>query len=151
MAPTNWAAALADVLGADSAAALTVARTVGTVLAAVLAAGVLAAQARGRTTATTALGLVLGAVVVLGPVLHPWYLLWALTPLACVQHRPRPRAVLTGVVAVSAVLVPPLAGDFSGRPGQLGAAYAGALLVVAVVVAVHVRTRARARGATGSC
>lgn len=151
MAPTNWAAAFADVLGADPAAALTVARTVGTVLAGVLAAGVLAAQARGRTTATTALGLVLGAVVVLGPVLHPWYLLWALTPLACVPHRPRPRAVLTGVVAVSAVLVPPLAGDFSGRPGQLVAAYAGALLVVAVVVAVLVRTRARARGATGSC
>ncbi|WP_308015377.1 polyprenol phosphomannose-dependent alpha 1,6 mannosyltransferase MptB [Pseudonocardia sp. ICBG1293] len=151
MAPSNWAAALAGLLGADPAAALGAALAAGTVLAAVLVAGVLVAQARGRTGATAALGLVLGAVVVLGPVLHPWYLLWALTPLACVPLPPRARTVLTGVVAVFAVLLPPLAGDFSGRPALLVAAYAGALLVVAVVVAVLARTRARAGAATGSC
>ncbi|WP_405420166.1 polyprenol phosphomannose-dependent alpha 1,6 mannosyltransferase MptB [Pseudonocardia alni] len=151
MAPTNWAAAVAGVLGADPVTALTATRTAGTLLAALLAAGVLVAQARGRTGATTALGLVLGAVVVLGPVLHPWYLLWALAPLACVPLPPRLRAALTGVVALFAVLVPPLAGDFSGRPMQLVAAYAGALLVVAVVGAVAAGTRARARAAAGSC
>jgi alpha-1,6-mannosyltransferase len=54
-------------------------------------------------------------------------------------------------VALFAVLVPPLAGDFSGRPVQLVAAYAGALLVVAVVGAGAAGTRARARAAAGSC
>ena len=37
---------------------------------------------RGRIDPVTGLGVGLGAVVLLGPVVHPWYLLWAAIPLA---------------------------------------------------------------------
>jgi hypothetical protein len=44
------------------------------------------------------LGLGLGAVLVLGPVVHPWYLLWAIVPLAAAARSPRIRR---GVVLIS--------------------------------------------------
>ncbi|MEJ8278968.1 polyprenol phosphomannose-dependent alpha 1,6 mannosyltransferase MptB [Pseudonocardia spirodelae] len=151
MAPTNWAGLAAAALGADPAAAPATARAAGTVLAVLLAAGVLVAQARGRVRPLAATGLVLGAVVVLGPVLHPWYLLWALTPVAAVPLVPRARTALTAVSAVFALLLPPMAGDFSGRGGALVLAYAAALLAVAAVAVAAVRTRAVPPGRRGSC
>ena len=39
-------------------------------------------ELRGRVDPMTGLGAGLGAVVLLGPVVHPWYLLWAAIPLA---------------------------------------------------------------------
>nr|WP_240940005.1 polyprenol phosphomannose-dependent alpha 1,6 mannosyltransferase MptB [Planosporangium flavigriseum] len=49
----------------------------------------------------TALGLSLGVLVVLGPVVHPWYLLWAIVPLAVAGSE----RIRRGVAVMSAVLV----------------------------------------------
>src|SRR5207248_7799645 len=53
---------------------------------------------RDRLGLPAAVGLALGAVVLLGPVVHPWYLLWAVVPLAAGTHLAR------GAVGLSAVL-----------------------------------------------
>jgi hypothetical protein len=55
----------------------------------------------GRVGAVAALGLCLTALVVLGPVVHPWYLLWGLVPLATAGSHTVRRAV----AMVSALLV----------------------------------------------
>jgi hypothetical protein len=53
-----------------------------------------------RTCAVRALGLSLLAHVVLGPVVQPWYLLWALVPLAAVAGE----RLAVGLAVSSAVL-----------------------------------------------
>jgi hypothetical protein len=55
-------------------------RTAGALLAAALCA--VAWLRRDRLGVGGAVGCALGAVVLLGPVVHPWYLLWSLVPLA---------------------------------------------------------------------
>ncbi|MFP5020912.1 polyprenol phosphomannose-dependent alpha 1,6 mannosyltransferase MptB [Pseudonocardia phyllosphaerae] len=138
MAPTNWpgfAAGLADPALVEPGIAL--GRTAGLAAAAVAVVVVLVGQWRGRWDAVTALGLVLGAVVVAGPVVQPWYLLWAATPLL-VAVPSRLRGALVGVVAVFAVLLPPLAGDLSGDvPGAITAYVVAAAAVLAVALLVR--------------
>ncbi|MFD9739382.1 polyprenol phosphomannose-dependent alpha 1,6 mannosyltransferase MptB [Umezawaea sp. NPDC059074] len=135
MAPTNWfgfaIGGIGSLFGADlTTTMIGVGKVVGYVLAAGVIAVVLHRQLRGRVDAVTALGLVLAAVVLLGPVVQPWYLLWAVVPLAVAPVTTLVRARLAAVVAVFAVLVPPLAGNFSGRVGQLVVGYAVGILVV---------------------
>jgi hypothetical protein len=71
---------LSEVLGFTPAVSpITVARGVG----ALIVLGIIAAllyKLRGRPVLGVGLGL--GAVVLLGPVVHPWYLLWAIVPIA---------------------------------------------------------------------
>ncbi|PRY44532.1 polyprenol phosphomannose-dependent alpha 1,6 mannosyltransferase MptB [Umezawaea tangerina] len=157
MAPTNWVGFLTGgagaLVGADIMQTMIgVGKVVGYALTVVGIALVLRAQLRGRIGEVTSLGVVLGLVVVFGPVVQPWYLLWAVVPLALCLPVGRAWTWLTGVVAVFAVLVPPLAGNFSGRVGHLVAGYAiGVLLVAAAFVVLRgagrtaVRERATAR------
>jgi hypothetical protein len=53
------------------------------------------------------LGLGLGAVLVLGPVVHPWYLLWAIVPLAASTRSVRIRRAVIGVSIAMVVMVLP--------------------------------------------
>ncbi|MCS7475315.1 polyprenol phosphomannose-dependent alpha 1,6 mannosyltransferase MptB [Umezawaea endophytica] len=138
MAPTNWFGFLTGGIGSLVGADIT--RTmigVGKVLGSALAVGgiavVLHRQWRGRFDAVTSLGMMTGVVVVLGPVVQPWYLLWALVPLAASGLPVRALSKLAGLVVVFAVLVPPLAGDFSGRVGQLVTGYAIGIALVGAV------------------
>ncbi|WP_199440915.1 polyprenol phosphomannose-dependent alpha 1,6 mannosyltransferase MptB [Umezawaea beigongshangensis] len=139
LAPTNWFGFLTGGVGAVFGAQITpvmigVGRTLGCVLAVGGIALVLRAQLRGRIGGVASLGAVLGLFVVLGPVVQPWYLLWAVVPLAACPLPGRARTGLAALVAVFALLVPPLAGDFSGRAGQLVTGYAiGALLAGAAL------------------
>ncbi|MGM1063320.1 polyprenol phosphomannose-dependent alpha 1,6 mannosyltransferase MptB [Saccharothrix sp. Mg75] len=135
LAPTNWFGFLTGGVGALVGAQVTqvmigVGRLVGGVLTVCGVAVVLGRQLRGRVGEVTSLGAVLGLVVVLGPVVQPWYLLWAVVPLAACRLPGRAAAGVTGLVAVVAVLVPPSAGNFTGRVGALVGGYAVAALVV---------------------
>ncbi|MER7005040.1 polyprenol phosphomannose-dependent alpha 1,6 mannosyltransferase MptB [Dactylosporangium sp. NPDC000555] len=56
------------------------------------------------------LGLALTSIIMLGPVMHPWYLLWAFVPLAA-GLRQVPRAAVWGSVGLSLFLLP------TGAPG----------------------------------
>ena len=106
---------------------------------AVLLSGYLLVRARDLGP-LLALGLALLAVVVLGPVVQPWYLLWAVVLLAAVV----PARAATGLAAASAVLC--LLVLPSGRHLIRPPLYGVPLVVVAVVGACVWRTPGRPRG-----
>jgi alpha-1,6-mannosyltransferase len=78
-----------------------------------------------------ALGLSLGALVLLGPVVHPWYLLWAIVPLAVSGSMAIRRAV--AVLSVALVLFVLPGGVQPGIPALVGATV-GAAGVLSVLV-----------------
>lgn len=144
MAPTNWfgfaTGGIGALFGADITAPMIAAgRAAGMALTVAGIAFVLYRQLHGRIGPVPACGAVLGLIVVFGPVLHPWYLLWAVLPLAASPLSTRARAGTAVVTGVFAVLVPPLAGDHGDRPGALVAAYAAAALVTGLVLLVILR------------
>ncbi|MFD4367608.1 polyprenol phosphomannose-dependent alpha 1,6 mannosyltransferase MptB [Rhodococcus sp. NPDC058521] len=69
-------------LGDHTTAVLSLTRPIASLVAAYIAIRMLFAVLYGRIHAVGALGLAVGAVVLLFPVVQPWYLLWAVLPLA---------------------------------------------------------------------
>ena len=137
-------------------------RSVGWVLGAVLAGLALFLVRRP----VRALGLALSAIVLCGPIVHPWYLLWGLIPLAAgAADDPRVRRVVIVVsVGLSFFLMP-----YGGGPtpsaviaGLVGLAVGTAFLLLnrtlvesrgnvpqRQVVAVHTQTADHAGGDRG--
>ena len=70
-------------LGDHTTAVLALTRGIGVFLIAVVVTWLLLAVLRGRLHPVGGLGVALGATVLLFPVVQPWYLLWAIIPLAC--------------------------------------------------------------------
>jgi alpha-1,6-mannosyltransferase len=91
---------------------------------------------RGRLEPLAGIGIGLGAVVLLGPVVHPWYLLWAVIPLAASATHPAFRITATLACAVLALVVAPTGSDFLFRAWVLPSAIAlaAASLVVPLLV-----------------
>lgn len=153
MAPTNWFGFLAGGIAASTGARATptmiaIGEVAGCGIAVCGIAVVLLRQLRGRIGAVAALGRTLALVVALGPVVQPWYLLWAVVPLAAARPQGRRWTGLVAVVAVFAVLVPPSAGSFGGRVGELVVGCATGVLLAGAVTALVRRRRAGA-GARG--
>ena len=122
-------------LGVASVAETTDAwRLVGLAVAAILC-GVLWRRS-AQIGPVAALGLGLAAVVMLGPVVHPWYLLWGIVPLAATA---RSTAIRRAVAVLSAALVLFVlpGGVEPGMP-----ALAGAVLGTAAALVVLVAVRA---------
>ncbi|KJK45380.1 hypothetical protein UK23_26515 [Lentzea aerocolonigenes] len=132
MAPTNWPGYLAGaVFGQESGQAMiSSARIAGLVLILCGIAVVLRRQLRGGVSEVTALGMMMSLIVVLGPVIQPWYLLWAVLPLAACLPVGKWRTRVAALAGVFALLVPPLAGNFAGRVPELIAAYALGIALV---------------------
>jgi alpha-1,6-mannosyltransferase len=127
-------------LGDHTDAVLAVSRGIGLAVSAVLVVMLLFAVLRGRVDAITGMGTALGAVVLLGPVVHPWYLLWAAIPLAATRGLPRYRRAALAASAVLALLVPPTGADFQFRAFQLPlsiVAGIGILLIFLLVLRRH--------------
>lgn len=96
---------------------------------------------KGRVEPLAGLGVGLGAVVLLGPVVHPWYLLWAVIPLAASATHPAFRTTATGACAALAVVVAPTGSDFLFRAWVLPSAIAAAAVTLVVpMLLVHGRT-----------
>jgi alpha-1,6-mannosyltransferase len=89
---------------------------------------------RGQIDALTGLGVGLGAVVILGPVVHPWYLLWAAIPLAASATSPGYRRAAVALSVALAVLVPPTGQDFYLRWFVLLQAVLAAVVILAVTM-----------------
>lgn len=134
-------------LGDHTDTVLTLTRTVSGTAAAVLVVMLLLATLRGRLDPITGMGAGLGAVVLLGPVVHPWYLLWAAIPLAATRGLPRYRRAALAASAVLALVVPPTGADFNFRAYQLPLAVVAALIILVLVLAFQRRQLAGQRGA----
>jgi alpha-1,6-mannosyltransferase len=87
------------------------------------------------------LGVSLGAVMILQVALQPWYVLWAVIPLAASAGTSRFRVAATVVSAALPFLLPPTGSTFDGRSYVLPYSYLAAVVVVALAVLV-VRRRA---------
>ena len=88
----------------------------------------------GQIDALTGLGVGLGAVVILGPVVHPWYLLWAAIPLAASDTSRGYRRAAVALSVALAVLVPPTGQDFYLRWFVLLQAVLAAAVMLAVTL-----------------
>jgi hypothetical protein len=90
-----------------------------------------------RIGSVAALGLCLAAFVVAGPVVHPWYLLWAVIPLAAgARSRAVRRTVAVGSAALVLLVLP--GGVQPGLPALVGAIL-GASTVLLVATALSGR------------
>jgi alpha-1,6-mannosyltransferase len=87
---------------------------------------------RGRLEPLAGIGIGLGAVVLLGPVVHPWYLLWAVIPLAAAATHPAFRIGATVACTALAVVVAPTGADFLFRAWVVPAAIAAAAVTLIV-------------------
>jgi alpha-1,6-mannosyltransferase len=132
-------------LGDHTDTVLTITRGAGGLAAAAICLRLLLAVLRGRVDPVTGLGVGLGAVVLLGPVVHPWYLLWAAIPLAATRGMPQHRRIALAASALLAVMLPPTGADFAFRSFQLPLAILAGLAIL--VVALLVVRRELRRGA----
>jgi len=125
----HWTGQLAEWLDlATTAQTTTVWRVAGLLAAAILTTAVWLRQ--DRYTPVVGLGLGFGAVVLLGPVLHPWYLTWAIVPLAAAATSPNlRRTVVVTTIAFTMLVLP-------GGVQPSVESFAGAALGVAAVFAV---------------
>jgi alpha-1,6-mannosyltransferase len=121
-------------LGDHTTSVLIVARAAGLVAAAGACLLLLWHCWRGKVEPLAGLGVALGAVVFLGPVVHPWYLLWAVIPLAASASHPAFRTTATAASAVVAVVVAPTGSDFLFRAWVLPSAIAAAVVTLIVPI-----------------
>ena len=84
---------------------------IGVIIIAILVTWLLLAVLRGRLHPVGGLGVALGATVLLFPVVQPWYLLWAIIPLAAWATRPRFRTAAIAVTLVVGIFGPTANGD----------------------------------------
>ena len=98
-------------LGDHTTAVLSLTRGIGVLIIAVKVAWLLLAVLRGRLHPVGGLGVALGGCVLLFPVVQPWYLLWAIIPLAAWATRPGFRIAVIVVTIVIGVFGPTANGD----------------------------------------
>jgi alpha-1,6-mannosyltransferase len=119
-------------LGDHTTSVLGLARSLGGGIAAGICLLLLWRCWRGRIEPLAGLGIGLGAVVLLGPVVHPWYLLWAAIPLAASSTHPGFRTTATVASAVLALLVAPTGSDFLFRAWVVPTAIVTGAIILAV-------------------
>ncbi|MEV6276577.1 polyprenol phosphomannose-dependent alpha 1,6 mannosyltransferase MptB [Nocardia sp. NPDC051832] len=120
-------------LGDHTTALLSITRPIAAAVAAYVTVRMLVAAGTGRLHPVGALGVSLGAIVLLFPVVQPWYLLWAIVPLAAWATRPIFRGPAVAFSAVVSVLQMPRGGDFEVFQ-IVGSAIATAIVSVLFIV-----------------
>ena len=119
-----------------AAGAIRVTRAAGLAAAAVLLAWVWWRTARGSLrprAVTLGLGWAMAALVLLGPVVHPWYLLWFVVVLAAAGVTGPARAALVCLSLAASVLVRP--DGFNMARSTVGIGETVDVVVVAAVAA----------------
>ncbi|WP_298175645.1 polyprenol phosphomannose-dependent alpha 1,6 mannosyltransferase MptB [Saccharomonospora sp.] len=82
------------------------------------------------------LGVSLGAFMMLHVSMQPWWLLWAVIPLAAAAGTSRFRNVATAVSAVLAMVISPPGSPFDGRAFTLHQAYVAAAIVIVLALLI---------------
>ncbi|WP_372477417.1 polyprenol phosphomannose-dependent alpha 1,6 mannosyltransferase MptB [Nocardia australiensis] len=133
-------------LGDHTTALLSITRPIAAAVAAFLAVRMLVATGTGRLHPVGALGVALSAIVLLFPVVQPWYLLWAIVPLAAWATRPVFRVPAVAFSAVVSVILMPRGADLEVFQ-IVGAAIA--TVIVSVLFIVITRNALPWRGQAG--
>ena len=110
MAPTTAAGLLIGAVTSSgvTATAVSVANLAGALVAFPVVVRLLVAVLRGRRDPVRAAGLIIAATLALGPIVQPWYLLWAILPLAATTHSDRRQRLIVATSAVFAMALPPI-------------------------------------------
>jgi len=120
-------------LGDHTTAVLSLTRGIGVLIIAVAVSGLLLSVLRGRLHPVGGLGVALGATVLLFPVVQPWYLLWAIIPLAAWATRPRFRIAVIAVTLIVGIFGPTANGDRFALFQIIDATVASALIVLLLI------------------
>jgi alpha-1,6-mannosyltransferase len=126
-------------LGDHTTAVLSLTRGIGVLIIAVMVGWLLIAVLRGRLHPVGGLGVALGGTVLLFPVVQPWYLLWAIIPLAAWATRPSFRLAVIIVTIVVGVFGPTANGDRFALFQILDATLASTIIVALLIAATHTR------------
>ncbi len=126
-------------LGDHTTAILSLTRAIGVLIIMVVVTWLLLAVFRGRLHPVGGLGVALGATVLLFPVVQPWYLLWAIIPLAAWATRPGFRIATIGVTLVVGIFGPTANGDRFALFQIVDATLASALIVLLLIALTYRR------------
>jgi alpha-1,6-mannosyltransferase len=124
-------------LGDHTTAVLSLTRAIGVLIIAVLVTWLLLSVLRGRLHPVGGLGVALGATVLLFPVVQPWYLLWAIIPMAAWATRPGFRIAAITVTLIVGIFGPTANGDRFALFQIVDATLASALIVALLMVITH--------------
>jgi alpha-1,6-mannosyltransferase len=120
-------------LGDHTTAVLALTRAIGVVMIAITVSWLLLAVLRGRLHPVGGLGVALGATVLMFPVVQPWYLLWAIIPLAAWATQPRFRIATIAVTLIVGIFGPTANGDRFALFQILDATVASAVIVALLI------------------
>ncbi len=136
-------------LGDHTTAVLALTRFIGVLIITVLVAWLLLAVFRGRLHPIGGLGVALGICVLLFPVVQPWYLLWAIIPMACWATRPGFRVAVIVITLVVGIFGPTANGDRFALFQILDATLASAAVMAVLVALTYTRLPWRPMPARG--
>ena len=125
-------------LGDHTTAIMALSRGIGVLIIAVIISWLLIAVLRGRLHPVGGLGVALGSCVLLFPVVQPWYLLWAIIPLATWATRPGFRVAVIVVTIGVGVFGPTANGDRFAL-FQIALATVASTVIVALLIAATYR------------
>ncbi|MFG1795108.1 polyprenol phosphomannose-dependent alpha 1,6 mannosyltransferase MptB [Nocardia sp. NPDC049149] len=120
-------------LGDHTTALLFITRPIAAVAAGFVTLRMLMATSMGRLHPVGALGVAFGAIVLFFPVVQPWYLLWAIVPLAAWATQPVFRIPAISFSAVVSLVVMPRGAEFEVFQ-IVGAAVATVIVTVLFIV-----------------
>ncbi|MGO9157261.1 polyprenol phosphomannose-dependent alpha 1,6 mannosyltransferase MptB [Mycobacterium sp.] len=124
-------------LGDHTTAVLSLTRGIGVLIIMVMVAWLLLAVFRGRLHPIGGLGVALGVTVLLFPVVQPWYLLWAIIPLAAWATRPGFRMAAIVVTLVVGIFGPTANGDRFALFQIVDATVASTVIVVMLIAVTY--------------
>lgn len=122
-------------LGDHTTSVLSLTRAMGVVIIAILVTYLLLAVLRGRLHPVGGLGVALGATILFFPVVQPWYLLWAVVPLATWATRPGFRGTTIALSLIFGIFGPTANGD-RFTIFQILDATVASLIIIAILIAV---------------
>ncbi|MFV0495452.1 polyprenol phosphomannose-dependent alpha 1,6 mannosyltransferase MptB [Mycobacterium sp.] len=126
-------------LGDHTTAVLALTRSIGVLAIMVIVSWLLLSVFLGRLHPIGGLGVVLGLTVALFPVVQPWYLLWAIVPLAAWATRHGFRVVAILSTLVVGIFGPTANGDRFALFQIVDATVASALIVAVLIALTYNR------------
>jgi alpha-1,6-mannosyltransferase len=126
-------------LGDHTTAVLALTRAIGVLIIMMMVTWLLLAVFRGRLHPIGGLGVALGITVLLFPVVQPWYLLWAIIPLAAWATRTGFREAVIVVTLVVGIFGPTANGDRFALFQIIDATVASSIIVALIVVLTYTR------------